>query len=424
MKINLIVFNSSFSTREMIFVDHQALIDRIIKVYDVKFIFPDELAKPLPEGTTMVFIGSGGVEEIVAAAINKLPKYVLLIADGLNNSLAASLEILSWMRMEGRQGRVIHGNIDEMMKGMDDYVTGCDAINWLRGRRVGVIGKPSGWLIASGVDYKFLKKSWGVELLDLPLDEVVSKFEETSEEEVKRTADMFINRSAGMKEPSMAEVIKAIRLYVAVKGLCSKYELDAFTLNCFDLIPTTKTTGCLALALLNDEGIPAGCEGDIQTILTMLAVKAVTGDTCFMANPSKIINQATREMIFAHCTIAPGMTDSYVVRSHFESKSGVAIEGIIDSSKMTVVKCGGRKMEQFFISGAELKKCTKSQDMCRTQMLLQLEKPLDYFLRNSIGNHHVIIKGDVKEKMELVLMMLGSGLKVSENTSEVQKACF
>ena len=99
---------------------------------------------------------------------------MLLVADGLKNSLAASLEILSWMRIEGRRGRVLHGNIDYMMKGVADYVAGRDAVEWLRGRRVGVIGKPSGWLIASGVDYGNVRKTWGVELVDLPLDEVIS----------------------------------------------------------------------------------------------------------------------------------------------------------------------------------------------------------------------------------------------------------
>ena len=131
-------------------------------------------------------------------------------------------------------------------------------------------------------------------------------------------------------------------LYLSVKGIVERYHLDAFTLNCFDLIPTTHTTGCVALALLNQEGIPAGCEGDEQTLLTMLAVQAATSEMTFMANPSKILDNAAHEMVFAHCTIAPAMTDRYIVRDHYESLSGVAVEGIFDPMDMTVVKCGGK----------------------------------------------------------------------------------
>ena len=408
MKLNLITFASSLATRESIFTDHHELLDAIKEKYDVQYIFPEELGKPLPEGATMVLVGSGGVEEMVKANINRLPHYVVLIADGLKNSLAASLEILSWMRQNDRHGRVLHGPTGFIMQGIDDYATAHDAISRLKGKRVGVIGKPSGWLIASNVDYAAMRNRWGVEMVDVPLDEVVKGYEAIPDSEVQDITDEFINKAVGMKEPSRDEVVKAMRLYRSVKGIVERYRLNAFTLNCFDLIPTTHTTGCVALALLNQEGIPAGCEGDEQTLLTMLVVQAVTGEMTFMANPSKILDNAAHEMVFAHCTIAPAMTDRYIVRDHYESLSGVAVEGIFDPMEMTIIKCGGAAMERYFISKAQLLECTTNPNMCRTQLHLRLDESLDYFLERSIGNHHVIVRGDHKQRLESVLRMLNS----------------
>ncbi len=408
MKLNLITFASSLASRESIFTDHHELLDAINEKYDVQYIFPEELDKPLPEGATMVLAGSGGVEEMVKANIDRLPPYVVLIADGLKNSLAASLEILSWMRQNDRHGRVLHGPTGFIMQGIGDYVAAHDAIAKLQGRRIGVIGKPSGWLIASNVDYAAMRERWGVEMVDVPLDEVVKGYEAVAADEVQDIADEFISKAAGVKEPSRDEVVKAMRLYRSVKALVERYRLDAFTLNCFDLIPTTRTTGCVALALLNQEGIPAGCEGDEQTLLTMLAVQAATGEMTFMANPSKILDNAAHEMVLAHCTIAPAMTDRYIVRDHYESLSGVAVEGIFDPMDMTVVKCGGASMERYFISKAHLIECTTNPNMCRTQLHLRLDEPLDYFLERSIGNHHVIVRGDHKQRLESVLRMLGA----------------
>ena len=408
MKLNLITFASSLATRESIFTDHHELLDAIKEKYDVQYIFPEELGKPLPEGATMVLVGSGGVEEMVKANINRLPHYVVLIADGLKNSLAASLEILSWMRQNDRHGRVLHGPTGFIMQGIDDYATAHDAISRLKGKRVGVIGKPSGWLIASNVDYAAMRNRWGVEMVDVPLDEVVKGYETIPDNEVQDITDEFINKAVGMKEPSRDEVVKAMRLYRSVKGIVERYRLDAFTLNCFDLIPTTHTTGCVALALLNQEGIPAGCEGDEQTLLTMLVVQAVTGEMTFMANPSKILDNAAHEMVFAHCTIAPAMTDRYIVRDHYESLSGVAVEGIFDPMEMTIIKCGGTAMERYFISKAQLLECTTNPNMCRTQLHLRLDESLDYFLERSIGNHHVIVRGNHVEKLTTILRMLGA----------------
>ena len=408
MKLNLITFASSLASRESIFTDHHELLDAIAERYDVRYIFPEELGDKTAEDATMVLVGSGGVEEMVKADIDRLPPYVVLIADGLKNSLAASLEILSWMRQAGRHGRVLHGPNEFIMRGIDDYATAHNAISKLSGKRVGVIGKPSGWLIASNVDYQAMRERWGIEMVDVPLDEVVKGYEAVPDDEVQAITDDFINRAVGILEPSRDEVVKAMRLYRSIKNLVEHYRLDAFTLNCFDLIPTTHTTGCVALALLNQEGIPAGCEGDEQTLLTMLAVQAATGEMTFMANPSKILDNAAREMVFAHCTIAPAMTDRYIVRDHYESLSGVAVEGVFDPMDMTVVKCGGKGMERFFISRARLLECTTNPNMCRTQLHLRLDEPLDYFLERSIGNHHVIVRGDHTARLSAALRMLGA----------------
>ena len=409
MKLNLITFASSLASRESIFTDHHELLDAIGEKYEVRYIFPEELdSESTPEGATMVLVGSGGVEEMVKANIDRLPPYVVLIADGLKNSLAASLEILSWMRQNDRNGRVLHGPTGFIVQGIDEYAQAQQAVSRLHGMRVGVIGKPSGWLIASNVSFQSMRERWGIEMVDIPLDEVVKGYEAIADAEVQDITDEFINRAIGVKEPPRDEVVKAMRLYRSVKGIVERYHLNAFTLNCFDLIPTTRTTGCVALALLNQEGIPAGCEGDEQTLLTMLAVQAATGEMTFMANPSKILDNAAHEMVFAHCTIAPAMTDRYIVRNHYESLSGVAVEGIFDPMDVTVVKCGGKEMERYFISKARLLQCTSNPNKCRTQLHLRLDEPLDYFLERSIGNHHVIVRGDHKQRLETVLRMLGS----------------
>ena len=408
MKLNLITFASSLASRESVFTDHHELLDAINEKYEVNYIFPEEMDNRWADGATMVLVGSGGVEEMVKANIDRLPSYVVLIADGLKNSLAASLEILSWMRQNNRHGRVLHGPVDYIMQGIDDYTLAQDAIEKLNGMRVGVIGKPSGWLIASNVDFDAMRERWGIEMVNVPLNEVVKGYEAVTDDEVQEITDEFLGRAVGIKEPSRDEVVKAMRLYLSVKRTVDEYCLDAFTLNCFDLIPTTRTTGCLALALLNQEGIPAGCEGDEQTLLTMLAVQAATGEMTFMANPSKILDNAAHEMVFAHCTIAPAMTDRYIVRDHYESLSGVAVEGIFDPMDMTIVKCGGKNMERYFISHARLLECTTNPNMCRTQLRLRLDETLDYFLERSIGNHHVIVRGNHVERLATVLRMLGA----------------
>ena len=190
-------------------------------------------------------------------------------------------------------------------------------------------------------------------------------------------------------------------MYLAIRKVAEDHNLSALTIQCFSLISSTGTTGCLALALLNDNGIVAGCEGDEQTVFTMLLSKILTGSPGFMCNPSQI-DKATNSILVAHCTIGLSKTIGYKLRSHFESGIGVAIQGEMPKEAYTVVKCGGRCLNQLFASGAELIENTDLSNVCRTQIRLRMNASVDYFLSRSIGNHHVVIKGDWTDTFNLI----------------------
>ncbi len=60
-----------------------------------------------------------------------------------------------------------------------------------------------------------------------------------------------------------------------------------------------------------------------------------------MANPS-MINARTNEIILAHCTIGIAQTEQFIIRNHFETESGIGIQGILPAGDVTIVKCGGK----------------------------------------------------------------------------------
>ncbi|MDE6783187.1 MAG: fucose isomerase, partial [Paramuribaculum sp.] len=176
----------------------------------------------------------------------------------------------------------------------------------------------------------------------------------------------------------------------------NRYRLDAFTLKCFDLLAPLGTTGCMALAVFNSRGIPAGCEGDVPALLTMLLARRVMGVEAFMANPSHI-DRVNNRIIFAHCTLPLAMAERNILRSHFESGIGVALQGVLPLGDVTVVKWWGPEMEHYFISRGRLVENLDNPSMCRTQVCLALDESVDYFLTNPLGNHHIILLGDHSE---------------------------
>ena len=197
----------------------------------------------------------------------------------------------------------------------------------------------------------------------------------------------------------------AERIYEALKDIIAEYQLQGFTLRCFDLLTSVRNTGCLALAKLNAEGYVAGCEGDVPAMLTMMIARSLFGISGFQANPSRI-NPETGEMLFAHCTIPLDMVERYEYDTHFESGIGVAIRGFMKEGPVTIFKVSA-DLSRHFIAEGHLVENQSKPDLCRTQQVIRLadKHQTAYFLTNPIGNHHIILPGHQKELLEDVFIL-------------------
>ena len=345
---------------------------------------PFELPKSFLESHQVVAVLTGGTEakfiHLVEEGLIDLKRPVYLMVSGHSNSLAASLEILSYIRLHQGVGKVMMNAEDTELpeSGEGLRVTGTPSEALLQSekkQRLGVIGMPSDWLIASHVDYKDVLRAMNIELVDIPI------------EEVTRLGEV----DPGMKG---AEVI-----YARLKELIAQYDLQGVTLRCFDLLTTVKNTGCIALSKLNDEGIPASCEGDIPTLLTMMVCKKMTGELCFQVNPARI--QANGEMLFAHCTLPLGMTEKHEYTTHFESGIGVAIHGDLPTGDYTLVKLSG-DMKRLLAVDVTLERCQFEANLCRTQVWIKTTPEVaQYFLTNPIANHHVLIRGHHEKQFKI-----------------------
>jgi L-fucose isomerase-like protein len=337
---------------------------------------PFKVSDSFIEENQVIAVLTGGTEsqfvELVKEKKIDLKRPVYLLVSGYSNSLAAAFEILSFIRQRNGIAKVMQHAKDTIFPDVSetDSLTRTPLAKVLKGekkQRMGVIGRPSDWLIASQVDYQQVAKEMNVELVDIPIEEV---------------------SSLGEVDPGMKG---AEAIYDRLKEIIAKYKLDGITLRCFDLLTTVKNTGCIALSKLNDEGIPAGCEGDIPVLMTMIACKKLTGEPGFMVNPARI--QPDGSMLLAHCTIPLKMTEKHEYTTHFESGIGVAIHGELAAGDYTLVKLSG-DMKRLLAVNVTLTRCQYEQNLCRTQVWIKSTPMVSqYFLTSPIANHHVLIKG-------------------------------
>ena len=346
-------------------------------------------------GLSLIYVCTGGTEGIFKKLLPDLQAKSIspffLLTSGRSNSLAASMEILSYLRQNNMKGEIIHGSAVYITKRIKLLSQVEDARNTLWGSRLGIIGQPSDWLISSSVDERVVRQRFGVELVNIPMKELLEVISETPEPLSEDYSDIDSIRSS---------LPGANKIYKALKTLVENYQLQGFTLRCFDLLTAIKNTGCLALAKLNAEGIVAGCEGDVPAMISMMIVRSLLGVSGFQANPSRI-DPETGELIFAHCTIPLNMVERFEYDTHFESGIGVGIRGFMKEGPVTVFKVSGDK-SRYFIAEGYLTQNLSEPNLCRTQQKIQLsdKSQISYFLSNPIGNHHIILPGHYKALLE------------------------
>lgn len=345
----------------------------------------------------LIVIATGGTEQatldLVAERHAVVPgEPVLLVTHGLHNSLPAALETLARLRADGHHGRIVQISSPEHLA---DAIGDLRAIHELRGARLGLVGEPSEWLVASVPDPDRLRARWGVELVDIDIGAAIADHRSLDPDHARPVAVRFSPR-----EQPDHELESAARLHPALVASIERAEVDAVAVRCFDFLGELETSGCVALAQLNDTGTVAGCEGDVASTVAMMLVRALFDEPSWVANPA-VVDDAANRIVLAHCTVAPSMVDDIELHSHFESGLGIGLRGRFAPGWVTLLRLGGPDLDRHWFAEAEIVESGDSPDLCRTQVTLHVDdQPVGTILDDPLGNHIVMVRGRRRLRLE------------------------
>lgn len=277
-----------------------------------------------------------------------------------------------------------------------DAIADLHALFAMRGSRLGLVGEPSEWLVASVPDRERLRDRWGIELVDVDIGGTIVRTRGVAAAEAQPVAVRFTTKGAPAEE-----TVAAAALHPALVATIEESGVDAVSVRCFDFITELSTSGCVALAELNDTGVVAGCEGDVASTVAMMLVRALLDQPSWIANPAQI-DTAANSLLLAHCTVAPSMVDDLELHTHFESGLGIGLRGTFAPGPVTLLRLGGPSLERHWFAEAEIVATGASPDLCRTQVTLHVgdERPVGRLLDDPLGNHLVMVHGHHGDRLE------------------------
>lgn len=372
---------------------------RLDKLFPKAFEHMDDVspldgALPKDDGNPDVICFLSGGSEHAAVASLKPDSFTLLLAGFEDNAYAAAMEVMAWAG--NRNIPVMMLSLDEVEKSslLKDLDLVCGAFRKLEGKRAGLIGEVSHWLVASAVHKDHAREKLGIELVHIPWKELPDYATFPPDPELLEA----------FRDHGPQRLEKEAGILNFLQYVIRDQRLDALTLECFNMVIEQDVTACLSLGLLNSQGFPAGCEGDLVSLAGMMLVKELTGMVPWMANVAAI---SKGSILFAHCTIPLNLVGHFAIDSHFETGKSAAIRGETNMNQVTVFRMN-EKLDKAFVAEGKIISRPNHGFACRTQSEVALSpSDHDQFKHHPLGNHHLLLPGNHKDLLELACRYKG-----------------
>ena len=198
------------------------------------------------------------------------------------------------------------------------------------GARIVAIGGPKGKYAPEAPDRA--RERFSLDIVDVSYDDLAKRIEAVMSDPTRvALAERWTDRYLALPHTKLATerpfVVNSFLLYALFKDIVHECDAHAFTIRqCMStILPMAKTTACLTLSLLNDEGLPSFCESDFVIIPAGILLHHIARKPVFLHN-STFPHDGI--VTCAHCTAPRRMDASRYeparILTHYESEYGAA----------------------------------------------------------------------------------------------------
>jgi L-fucose isomerase len=180
------------------------------------------------------------------------------------------------------------------MSEIASFVNAASAEQALRGRRICMIGGRVMGMYTTMADIIQLKQVFGVEVEHMDAVRLYLAAQNVPSDEVSKTK-AWIEENLGAIVTPDDVLERSIRLYIAMRNALSEEGYTIAAVKCQDEMINSYASSCLAVSLLNDQGVTVSCETDLYAALTMNILSSLSdgialfGDVNHLDMESKVL---------------------------------------------------------------------------------------------------------------------------------------
>jgi len=281
-----------------------------------------------------------------------------------------------------------------------------------RGTRGVALGGPGGKYAPQAP--AVARERYGLDIVDVSYEDLGKRIEGALRDGGRMAAaERWANQYLSLPNTTLATdrqfVVNAFVLYGLFKEIVAECSAEAFTIKgCMStILPMSKTTACLTLSLLNDEGLPAFCESDFVIIPAGILLYYLARRPVFLHNstfPHKGL------VTCAHCTGPRRMDGSRYeaaeILTHYESEYGAAPKvNIPVGQEVTFIDPEYATPRWIGFKGTV--EANPFYDICRSQQDVRIHGNWEELVNEARDSHWVMVYGDFLREVGYAAPRLG-----------------
>jgi len=204
------------------------------------------------------------------------------------------------------------------------------------------------------------------------------------------------------------QIEKVAELIIKFKIFMEKNQLTSIAIRCWpEFAEKFGISPCASMSILQSEGIILTCEGDVLGSLSMIAQRAVGGETPYLADFSQVDFEDNSGLLW-HCGVAPcNLWDGQCERSldpYFAGGKGVTADFVMKSGEFSILRIDYAPGEyRVFLQQGEaipMDKVLKGT-YAKVKFSEHISKVLNKIIENGIAHHLSVVYGDYIRPLEI-----------------------
>lgn len=195
---------------------------------------------------------------------------------------------------------VVKPDSDAFKKDLSKFAAICRTVKGMKSFNVGAIGaRTTAFKTVRFDEIAHMNKNINIETIDLSY--VFMRMDAMEEDRIEKKKAEYLaqTRFTGYPDVKMTNIA---RLGAVIDDLIEEFELDAIALRCWsELEVKYGVAPCMILCDLNEKGIAAACELDVNNAIMMRAISLASDSPCTILDFNNNYGEAEDKYIVFHC---------------------------------------------------------------------------------------------------------------------------